>query len=141
MDQILHHMLFLSVHFVIYVSAAEVGIMFILTVKCSDSDLQLCFDAICNGAQMAVSWAHEEGAPLPLFADGTSRGIIENSLPFWRTFNRYVKERGPFPPLKMFKNAFSQKQKVVWMVARRRERFFDHQYLPSRGSRKLCPRL
>jgi hypothetical protein len=63
MGQILHQMLVLSVNYVIYVSAAEVGIMYILVVQLSDDILQLLGGALHRGVEASVSWAHDEDAP------------------------------------------------------------------------------
>jgi hypothetical protein len=74
-------------------------------VQSSDAILHLLNGALHRGAETSVSWAHDEEAALPLFADRDSRQIVEECLSFWRIVNNHVKEKGAFVPLKLFKHA------------------------------------
>jgi hypothetical protein len=69
MGQIIHQMLVLSVNYVIYMPAAEVGIMYILVVQLSDDIRQLLGGALHRGVEVSLSWAHDEDEPPPSFAD------------------------------------------------------------------------
>lgn len=60
MGQVLHQLPVLSVHYLIYVSAAEVGIMYILVVQCSDDILHICIEALRRCAESSIAWAHDE---------------------------------------------------------------------------------
>lgn len=104
MGQILHQMMVFSVNYCIYVSSAEVGIIYVLFVRCSDATLDLCNTALHTSAYEAVAWAHHSDEAPPSFATTEVLSIIQKQLPFWRIINGYVKEKGPFPPLKLFKH-------------------------------------
>lgn len=80
--QLLHQMLVLSVNYVIYVSAAEVGIMYIVVMKCSDETLDVCRTALRNNTDAAVSWAHRDDPAPPQFADRESRRTIAERQSF-----------------------------------------------------------
>ena len=102
--QLLHHMLVFSVSYAIYVSAAEVGIMYIAVVKCPNETLDLCEDALGTNAEAPVSWAHKYDPAPPQFTDRETRRTIVERHPFWLTVNSQVKDHGAFPPLKLFKH-------------------------------------
>ena len=104
MGQILHQMVVLSVNLVVYVSAAEVGIMYIVVVRCTNSALKLCESALRRGAEKAVSWAHKEDPVLPQFADPASTHTLLGRLSFWQKVNSHVKEHDAFLPLKLFRH-------------------------------------
>lgn len=102
--QLILQMMVLKVNFVLYVAASEIGIMYLVVAHCPEEILQECKESLIRGAKHAVAWAHEGDPKVPLFADRDSRISIEEHLPFWRTINGHVKEKGPFPPLKLFKH-------------------------------------
>jgi hypothetical protein len=68
--QIIHQILVLSVDYVIYVSAAEIGVLYILVVQFSETNRQLWTRALRRGAETVVSWAHVGDAPPPLCRPG-----------------------------------------------------------------------
>lgn len=75
--QILQQTIVLSVNYVLYVWAAEVGILFIAVVYCDRCILDVCVDALNRRARCTVSWAHEEDCNLPTFVDRDSHHSIE----------------------------------------------------------------
>ena len=104
MGQILHQLVVLSVNYVIYVSAGEAGIMYIVVVHCSDAVRELCKSALDRIAKPAVFWAYEENPQVPPFADPASAVTLRGRLSFWKIVYNHVKENDAFPPLKLFKH-------------------------------------
>ena len=102
--QILHQMLVLSMNVLVYVSAAETGLLFVVVVYCPQDVLTASMNAL-NSAESIVAWAHEEDPTPPVFATPDSVKRIEEKLPFWLLVNNHVKETDAFVPLKLFKHA------------------------------------
>lgn len=102
--QILHQMVVLSVRLVVYVSAAEVGVLYIVVIKSPQNILDQCLLVLKERAETCVSWAYKDDPRIPTFADPRSRRVMKDRLSFWLTVNRHVWQNGPFPPLKIFKH-------------------------------------
>ena len=103
--QVIHQMVVLSVNFVIYVSAAEAGTIYTCVVYSSADNVEKCYKAFTDVVLATVSWAHEQDRQPPSFSDTTTRRALKPRLPFWLMVNNFVNEKGPFPPLKLFKHA------------------------------------
>ena len=52
-----------------------------------------------------VDWAHDEDVAIPESITGENRDLVESNLEFFKLVNDHVSKKGPFPPLKLFKNA------------------------------------
>ena len=102
--QVLHQMVVMSVNYVVYVSAAESSIMYIAVVYAPQEMLTACEIALRAKASAAVSWAYEEHLIPPSFVDSATKKLLKDRLVFWKLVNDYVKEKGAFPPLKLFKH-------------------------------------
>ena len=103
--QVIHQMVVLSVNFFIYVSAAEAGTMYTCVVYGSADNVEKCYKALTDVVLATVSWAHEQDPQPPSFTDTITRRALKSRLPFWLMVNNFVNEKGPFPPLKLFKHA------------------------------------
>lgn len=51
-----------------------------------------------------LAWACEETPTVPTFADTEMKTVLLGFLPFRATVQDYVKEKRPFPPLKIFRH-------------------------------------
>ena len=102
--QILHQMVVLSVNYVVYVSASEGGIMYIVVVHAPRETLNVCEIALRSRASAVVAWAHEEDPIPPEFVDLATKRILKERIGFWQLVNNYVTKKGSFLPLKLFKH-------------------------------------
>jgi transposase-like protein len=112
--QILQQMLVLGVIHVVYVAASETGIIYIVIAKCDSEILETCKLVLTRDAELPVSWAHADVVSVPDFADRRTLKLIRSRIDFWKLVNNHVREKGPFPPLKLFKHgcqAFYSKTK------------------------------
>jgi hypothetical protein len=102
---LLHQMLVLRVNHVMYVSAAETGITFIVVAYCDLSILSFCEYALEQAVGDCVLWAHAKYLSMPVIEDAELRKLIDRRLPFWSLVNTYVLENDAFyPPLKLFRH-------------------------------------
>lgn len=102
--QVIHQMVVLKSNVFLYLSASEIWIIYIVVAKFPYNILQDMNQSSIREAKEAVSWASGDDLQVPLFADCTSCNDIEELLPFWLTIDPHVKQKGPFPPLKIFKH-------------------------------------
>lgn len=109
MTQMLMQMYTTSTSYSLFVSASESCVCFSVILHLPDP-IQSLLEFIMSRLSDIVSWAHvgsDEDAHrnIPEGLDATNRKIIESNLLFWRQVNERVRLHGPFPPLKLFKNA------------------------------------
>jgi hypothetical protein len=96
-------MLVLKINHVMYVSASETGITFIVLAYCNSRVLIICESVLDQTLKDCVEWAYEQDPVIPDIQYAEFRKAIGNSLKFWRLVNGYVLEHSP-PPVKLFRH-------------------------------------
>lgn len=88
----------------VYVSASETGLLFVCVVYAPDNVRSDCQLVLVDQCEQLVAWAHKDDGLIPLEADRESKRTITDKFSFWKVVNNYVKQNGPFPPLKLFRD-------------------------------------
>jgi hypothetical protein len=103
--QLQHQMLVLKINHVMYVSASETGIAFIVLAYCNSRVLRICESVLDQTLKDCVECAHEQDPVIPDIQDAELRKAIGNRLKFWMLVSGYVLENGPFyPQVKLFRH-------------------------------------
>jgi hypothetical protein len=100
--QLLHQMLVLRLNHVLYLSATETGIMYVVFATCDQTILEECQHALDKYGRGAVEWAHEDDPVPPSSSDHYVLKSIKSRLAFWKLIDSHVKENTPFPRLNLF---------------------------------------
>lgn len=109
MAQILMQLYTTSTSYAMFISASESCICFAVILKFPDH-IQTLVKTVMLNISESVSWAHAETYQdaqrrIPEGIALSERKIVESNLVFWHQVNARVTSVGPFPPLKLFKNA------------------------------------
>lgn len=80
--QLLHQVLVSGVQFIVYVVAAETGILYTVVLKCSQTVSEIFMVVVQAKAESFLSWAHTEAADigLPAFADAELLSTLSQAV-------------------------------------------------------------
>lgn len=102
--QVLMQMVCVSSQYLLYVAASESGIAYIVLVYCEHDVLKQC-ERVMKEKCACFSWIHDATVVYPSFVKSDTRRLIKSRLPLWKLINEHVYEKGPLPPLKLFKHS------------------------------------
>ena len=105
--QLLFNAWIMNVRWVLYVSAFEDGIGYMVLIELKDADVDTCQRVLHRDCDGLLEWAHTDAEPvIPPWCTREHRSVLKSYLPLWRVVDHSVRvNRRPFPPLLLFKHA------------------------------------
>ena len=106
LGQIIHQAITANVSACIYVAASESQAIYTIAVMFDEEIITEVASFVDHFAKAAISWAHDGDAHVPLdkYGDDVEDLLLER-VPFWKCVNEYVRERGPFMPIRVFRHS------------------------------------
>lgn len=102
--QVLMQVIVLQVSHAVYVAASETGIAFIVVARCPPELFAASERLLRETCSAVIEWLFVDPVNFPAFISTAHKSLINGRRPFIQAVNAYVEERGPFPPLKLFKH-------------------------------------
>lgn len=105
MGQVLHQAVVLKLQFILYVNAAETGLLYCVLIRCPMYVIERCEHVMRDLVGPLVAWAYERSPTIPQFVAPEQQAQLKARHKFWYVIEQHVSLQGAFPPLKLFKHA------------------------------------